>query len=141
LRHIELPSEALAKELQRYLQERRLEAGERNSASIRFSSEMKEPQWIRIKGTVEKWARGRQMNINETMKLLETESPSAESDQEIKKRSQSEKELKARIDALTPEMARERYNYLQSKPIGELTDDEYDERLELAQRDFKKTRK
>ena len=41
-------------------------------------------------------------------------------------------EVKKKIDSLTPQMAEQRYNYLQSKPIGELTDAEYDERLALA---------
>jgi len=99
---------------------------------------------MRVKGAVEKWARGRQLNIDETMKLV-NDMPAAveesESEEEIEKRVQSEKELKKKIDNLTPEMAQERYDYLQSKPIGELTDEEYDERLELAQRNFKKGRK
>jgi hypothetical protein len=144
LKQIELPSETLAKELQRHLQEQRLQAGERTSVMILFSSDMKELEWIRIKGAVEKWARGRQLSIGETMKLSEKATPAvedSENKEEIERRSSFEEELKKKIDSLTPEMARERYDYLQSKPISELTDEEYEERLKLAQYNFKKTRK
>jgi ketosteroid isomerase-like protein len=45
-----------------------------------------------------------------------------------------EDEAKKKLDSLTPQMAEERYNYLSGKPISELTDAEYEERLALAER-------
>jgi len=44
------------------------------------------------------------------------------------------KELDQRLDGLSQEQAEERYNYLNSKSISELTDAEYEERLALALR-------
>ena len=44
------------------------------------------------------------------------------------------KKVKEKLDSLTPQMAEERYNYLSGKPISELTDAEYEERLALAER-------
>ena len=46
----------------------------------------------------------------------------------------AQRELNQRLDGLSQEQAEERYNYLNSKSIGELTDDEYEERLALASR-------
>jgi len=46
----------------------------------------------------------------------------------------AQEELKRKLDSLSPQMAEERYKYLSSRPIGELTDAEYDERLALAQK-------
>jgi hypothetical protein len=138
LRKIELPSEALAKELQIYLQARRFAIQGRASASIQFPEDMKPSEWSTIKAVVEKWAGGRQLKVVESLKLESTQSAKLESDEEEADRLS---EVKKKLDSLTPEMAEQRYNYLQSRPIGELTDAEYDERLELAQRDWKKIRK
>jgi len=45
-----------------------------------------------------------------------------------------EEEVKKRLDSFTPQMAEERYDYLSKKPISELTDAEYEERLALAEK-------
>lgn len=47
---------------------------------------------------------------------------------------ESDEELKKKLDSLSPQAAEERYQYLSSRPIAELTDAEYGERLALAQR-------
>lgn len=43
-------------------------------------------------------------------------------------------EVKKKVEALSPQMAEERYNYLLSKSLSELTDAEYEERLALAEK-------
>ncbi|MGP8125890.1 MAG: nuclear transport factor 2 family protein [Nitrososphaerales archaeon] len=45
-----------------------------------------------------------------------------------------EVEAKKKLDGLTPQMAEERYDYLSRRPISELTDAEYEERLALAEK-------
>jgi hypothetical protein len=56
-----------------------------------------------------------------------------------------EEVVKKKLDGLTPQMVEERYDYLSTKPISELTDAEYEERLALAEklseRANKKTKK
>jgi hypothetical protein len=46
----------------------------------------------------------------------------------------SQEEVKKKVSELTPQMAEERYNYLLSKSITDLTDEEYAERLALVER-------
>jgi hypothetical protein len=138
LRKIELPSEALAKELQKHLQERRFAAHDRVSATLQFPDDIKSSDWSSLKGAVEKWASGRQLKVVESLRLQSLQHAKVESKE---KEVETSAEVKKKLDNLTPEIAEQRYNYLQSKPIGELTDAEYDERLELAQWDFKKGRK
>lgn len=43
-------------------------------------------------------------------------------------------EVKKKMDCFTPQMAEERYDYLSRKPISELTDAEFEERLALVER-------
>ena len=52
----------------------------------------------------------------------------------------SPEEPRRRVDSYTPEEAEERYNYLSGKPITELSDAEYEERLALANRPSKKAK-
>ncbi len=99
---------------------------------------MKPSEWSSLKGVVEKWASGKQLKVVESLRLQSLQPTKGESKEKEVDRSA---EVKKKIDSLTPQMAEQRYNYLQSRPIGELTDAEYDERLALAQRDFKKGRK
>jgi len=99
---------------------------------------MRPLEWSSLKGAVEKWASGKQLKVVESLKLQSLQPTRVESKEKEADRSA---ELKKKVDSLTPQMAEQRYNYLQNKPIGELTDEEYDERLALAQRDFKKGRK
>jgi hypothetical protein len=50
-------------------------------------------------------------------------------------------EVKKKVDVLSPKMAEERYDYLLSRPISDLTDAEYAERLALVERLTGKPRK
>jgi hypothetical protein len=140
LKKIELPSEALAKELQRHLLERKFAIKDRATTTLRFPDEMKSSEWSSVKAAVEKWASGKHLESVESIKLQPLQ-PAKREKEDKEKEVDKQGELRKKIDGLTPQMAEERYNYLQSKPIGELTDEEYDERLELAQRDFKKWHK
>ena len=46
----------------------------------------------------------------------------------------AQEELTKKLESMSPEEAEERYNYLNAKSISELTDEEYEERLALAQK-------
>jgi len=50
-------------------------------------------------------------------------------------------EVKKQVAAMSPQTAEERYDYLLSRPISELTDAEYTERLALVERLTEKQRK
>jgi hypothetical protein len=132
LRRIELPSEELAEELQRHLQDRRLTGAryDKPQKTIQFPDDMNPSQWSRIRDTVEGWAKGRRLEVVESLKL---QTPRPEATQGKVNPKEEETELKKKLEGLTPQKADDRYNYLQSKPISELTDAEYDERLALAQ--------
>jgi len=87
-------------------------------------------QWSSVRGTVEKWVKGRSLEVEDTLKIksagpepLQAEPPSKEQQAELKKK----------LEGMTPKEAEARYNYLQGKPFSELTDEEYEERLALAQ--------
>ena len=45
-----------------------------------------------------------------------------------------EEEARKKLEHLSPQKAQERYDFLSSKPITELTDSEYEERLRLAEK-------
>jgi ketosteroid isomerase-like protein len=62
------------------------------------------------------------------------EGPAPSPVQEMMHWKQLEEEAKKKLEGITPQMAEERYEYLSSKPISELTDDEYEERLALAKK-------
>ena len=138
MRRIELPSEKLASELQRHLQDKRyrgsIEDGSRNV--IEFE-DMSLSQWIGLTSTVEKWARGRQYEVIQT---LELRAVAVEPRQDEVQRKAIEVEVKKKVDALSPQTAEERYNYLSSKPISELTEEEAEERLALAQKNLDKSK-
>jgi hypothetical protein len=133
LREIELPSEELAEELQRHLQDRRFTGATYDKAhkTIHFPDNMGSSQWSILRSTVEKWAKGRRLEVVESLKLqpLKPEATQAEVNPK-----EVQEEVKKRLEGLTPQKAEERYNYLQSRPISELTDAEIEERLALAQR-------
>jgi hypothetical protein len=137
LRKIELPSDGLAEELQRHLQERRFtEAGyDKARRTIQFPDNMDPSQWSSLRGTVEKWAKGRGLEVVESLKL---QSPRFEAKQEKVNPKELEAEVKKKLDKMTPQKAEERYKYLQSRPISELSDAEIEERLLLAQRPSEK---
>ncbi len=74
-----------------------------------------------------------------------TEEVSSESGQPppapTEERRVTEKEVRAKVAAFSPQMAEERYNYLLGKQITELTDEEYSERLALVERLTEKEKK
>jgi hypothetical protein len=132
LRKIELPSEELAEELQRHLQDRRFVGATFDDARkvIQFPERMNPSQWSSLRDTVEKWAKGRQMEVVESLELQ----PRPEATREGAKSNELEAEAKKKLESLTPHEAEERYNYLLGKSVSELTDAEFEERLALAQR-------
>lgn len=136
---IELSSEELAEELQKHLQDKRFAGASYDKArrTIEFPDELSPAQWASLRGTVERWARGRNLEIEESLKI---QSPRLEAPEVKANAREQEAQLKRRLEALTPQMAEERYNYLQSKPFSELTDEEYDERLALAETLSKKSK-
>jgi len=131
LRKIELPSEELAEELQKHLQDRKFTGAtyDKGRRTIQYPDSMNPSQWSSLKGTVEKWAKGRRLEVVESLKL---QSPRPEAPQVRVSSKNQEAEVKKKLESLTPQEAQERFNYLQSKPFSELTDTEYDERLALA---------
>jgi ketosteroid isomerase-like protein len=70
----------------------------------------------------------------DNMTVGESEGPAPNATQEIVHWKKLEEEVKKKLEGITPQMAEERYNYLSRKPISELTDDEYEERLALAKK-------
>jgi len=132
LRKIELPSEELAEELQRHLQDRRFTGAtyDETRRAIQFPDSMSPSQWSSLRDTVEKWAKGRQMEVVESLELQ----PRPEATQEKAKPNEPEAEAKKKLEGLTPKEAEERYNHLLGKSVSELTDAEFEERLALAQR-------
>jgi hypothetical protein len=140
LRKIELPSEQLAEELQKHLQDNKFTVASYDKArrTIQFPDNMNPSQWAHLKGTVEKWAKGRRLDVVESLKLqsrpeaTQEKAKPKELDEEGKKKLDAE--VKKKLETLTPQKAEERYNYLQSKSVTELTDAEFEERLALAQR-------
>ena len=136
MKKIELPSEELAEELQKHLLEKRLAGAtyEKGAKNIEFPGGMSLLQWSTLKGIVEKWAKGRSLEVEESLRILPKEAEVAEgtvSPGELRAR---EAQVKKKLENLTSDEAEERYNYLQSKPISELTDAEVEERIALVQR-------
>jgi len=129
---IELSSEELAEELQKHLQEKRFTGGSYDKAqrTIEFSDDLSPAQWASLRGTVEKWARDRKMEIEESLKI---QAPVPEEPHAEESRREQQAEMKKRLEGLTLKEAEERYDYLQRKPFSELTDAEYEERLALAE--------
>jgi len=136
---IELPSEELAQELEKHLLEKRIAGASYDKArkTIEFPEEMSLVQWSSVRGTVEKWARGRKLEVEESLKI---HSAAPEPSQAEPPSREKQAELKKRLEAMTPKEAEARYNYLQGKPFSELTDEEYDERLALADTLSKKSK-
>ena len=133
MRKIELPSEELAEELQSHLQDRRFTGATYDKArkTIQFPDNMNPSQWSSLKGTVEKWAKGRRLEVVESLKL---QSLRPETTQAKVNPKELEAEVKKKLERLTPQTAEERYKYLLSRPISELTEAEFNERLALAAR-------
>jgi hypothetical protein len=129
---IELSSEELAEELQKYLQEKRVTGGSYDQArrTIEFSDDLSPAQWASLRGTVEKWARGKKLEIEESIKI---QAPIPEEPQAKERAREQQAEIKKRLAALTLQEAEARFNFLQGKPFSELTDAEYEERLALAE--------
>jgi len=132
LMKIELPSDELAEELQKRLLEKRIVGAsyDKERKTIDFPEEMSLVQWSSVRGTVEKWVKGRSLEVEDTLRIRST---APEAAQEKPRSKEEAAELKRRLDAMTLKEAEARYNYLQGKPFSELTDEEYEERLALAQ--------
>jgi hypothetical protein len=140
LRKIELPSEELAEELQKHLQEKKFTVASYDEArkAIQFPDSMSPSQWSSLRDTVEKWAEGKRMEVVESLELHPrpeaAEEESKPNEEEVEAKKKLEAEAKKKLESLTPKEAEERYNHLLSKSVSELTDAEFEERLALAQR-------
>ncbi len=135
---IELPSDELAEELQRHLQDKKFKGANYDKArrTLHFPDNMDPSEWSSLKSTVEKWTKEKHLDVVESLKV---KAPRSEAAHE-KAAPKEEGEMKKRLESLTPEEMEKRYNYLRSKSISELTDAEYDERLALVQRLSQKTK-
>jgi type II secretory pathway component PulL len=129
---IELSSEELAEDLQKHLEGKRFTGGSYDKArkTIEFSDDLRPAQWASLRGTVENWARTRNLEIEESLKI---QAPVPEDPQAKEVAKEQQAEVKKRLAGLTLEEAEARFNFLQSKPFSELTDSEYEERLALAE--------
>ena len=139
LMKIELPSEELAEELQKHLLEKRIVGASYDKArkAIEFPEEMSLVQWSSVRGTVEKWVKGRNLEVEDSLKIRST-APDAAPEQPRSREAAAE--MKKRLEAMTLMEAEARYNYLQGKAFSELTDEEYEERLALAETLSKKSK-
>ena len=143
MRKIELPSEALAEEVRDHLQDKRFTVANYDKAhrTLQFPDNMNPSQWASLRSAVEKWTGGRNLDVVESLKLQYSR---PEAKQERVSQGPSLKELKAeatkKTENLTPDKAEERYRYLQSIPISDLSEAEIVERLELAARPSEKTK-
>ncbi|MDA4134506.1 MAG: hypothetical protein OK441_02940 [Thaumarchaeota archaeon] len=143
MRKIELPSEALAEELRDHLQDKRFTVANYDKAhrTLQFPDNMNSSQWSSLRSTVEKWTGGRNLEVVESLKLQYSRQDAR---QEKSSQGPSLKELKAeatkKTENLTPDKAEERYRYLQSIPISELSEAEIVERLQLAGRPSEKSK-
>lgn len=126
-----MPSDELADELQRHLENRGFTGAnyDKSRRTIQFSDSMDPSQWSSVRSTVDKWTKGKNLELVESLKV---QSRKHEATQE-KESPKSEEDLTKKLDRLTFQQAEERYNYLRSKSISELTDAEYEERLALVQ--------
>lgn len=139
MRTIEAPSEELAKALHAHLLEKKVRGSvyDGTGATIEFPENMSLAQWLGIVGVVEKWAKGRELETVQSLKVLKAPEPEEQVDNEpasAEETSRLEAEAKKKVDGLSSDKAEERYIYLSNKPLTELTDEEFQERLLLAQR-------
>ena len=141
LRKIELPSEALGEELQGLLEEKKVKGLTYDKAhrTIQFPDNMNSYEWSSLRGTVEKWAKGRNLQVVESLRLQYLRTEASQSQPRVDTKA-LQVEVKKKVDGLNLQSAEERYKYLASKPISELTDAEIQERLALAQRPLGKTK-
>jgi hypothetical protein len=139
LRKIEAPSQELAKELSAHLQEKRIRGSLYDGAgkTLEFPDDLNLTQWLAVVSTIEKWAREKQIEVDYSVRLQPT---SRNTPAEAADTAKLETEAKKRVGELSPEKAEARYNYLSSKPLTELTDEEFQERLLLAQSTPAKTK-
>lgn len=151
MKRIELPSNELAQDLQKHLQQKRFPSGafDKGRREVQFPDETKESEWLNVKAEAEKWAKAKSLVVTEVLKLQFHRTEQVQTRVEPKTEPKTEPkiepeelkaELKRRLDSYTPEKAEERYRYLSSKPITDLSDAEYNERIALAQRPSKKAK-
>jgi hypothetical protein len=129
---IELSSEELAEDLQKHLEGKRFTGGSYDKAlrTIEFSDDLRPAQWASLRGTVENWARAKNLEIEESLKI---KAPVPEDPQAKERAKEQQAEVKKKVASLSLEEAEARFNFLQSKPFSELSDAEYEERLALAE--------
>ena len=139
MRKIELPSEELAEELQTLLHEKRFTGSTYDKArrTIQFPDSMDSSQWSSLRSAVEKWGKGRRLEVVESLRLQYHKPDAAQARVDPKT---LQAEVKKKVDGLSSQKAEERYLYLSSKPLSELSDAEYQERLALAQRPSEKAK-
>lgn len=139
MRTIEAPSEELAKALHSHLLEKKIRGSVYSGTGeiIEFPENMSLAQWLGIVGVVEKWARGRELETVQSLRVQKPPEPEELVDDRpasAEDTSKLEAEAKKKVDDLSSDKAEERYIYLSNKPLTELTDQEFQERLLLAQR-------
>jgi hypothetical protein len=139
LKTIEAPSDELAKDLHAHLLAKKVKgpvyAG--LGATIEFPESMNLAQWLGVVGIVEKWAKSRQLDVVQSLRVVEPVQPGPQPGAEpasAEETSKLEAEAKKRVNDLSSDKAEERYDYLSSKPLTELTEEEFQERILLAQR-------
>ncbi|MDG6925692.1 MAG: hypothetical protein JRN09_03980 [Nitrososphaerota archaeon] len=144
MKTIEAPSEEMAKELQAHLLEKKLRSPvyPGTGTTIEFPENMNAAQWLGVAGVVEKWAKGRQLDVVQSLRVVRPQAtqPHDAGPADAEKTARLEADAKKRVEVLSPEEAEERYSYLSSKPLTELTEEESQERLLLAQRTYGKTK-
>ncbi|HEV2390488.1 MAG TPA: hypothetical protein VGS04_07180 [Nitrososphaerales archaeon] len=137
-----MPSDELAEDLQKRLLEKRIAGAsyDKERKTIEFPEEMSLVQWSSVRGTVEKWVKGKDLEVEDTLRIRSTTSTTPEATQEKPRSKEEAAELKKKLDAMSLTEAEARYNYLQGKAFSELTDEEYEERLALADTLSKKSK-
>lgn len=137
----------MAQELQKHLQQRHFPGGnfDKGRREVQYPDGMRESEWSNIKAEVERWAKEKGLESSDVLKLQPRKAEQTQSKAEPKKEpamdpEEIKAEVKKRLDSYTPEKAEERYNYLLSKPLMELNDVDYQERIALAARPSVKTK-
>jgi predicted Fe-S protein YdhL (DUF1289 family) len=146
MKRIELPSNELAQELQKHLQQKHFPSGnfDKGRRELQFQDGMRESEWSNLKGEVQRWAKEKDLEQSEVLKVQPHKAEQAQTKAEPKESNLDPEEIKAevkkRLASYSPEKAEERYNYLLSKPVMELNDVEFQERIALAARPSVKTK-
>src|SRR5580658_8509370 len=103
-----MPSEELAVELQKHLRENKftVTSYDKGRRAIQFPDDMDLSQWSGLKDTVEKWAKGRQLDVVESLRLQPQKPEAAPQKQED--RAKLEAEVNKKLEDLSPDKAEAR---------------------------------